>query len=432
MNRLPLDGIRVITTTMVWAGPFAEMLLADWGAEVIRMESIRYFAPTTRGMLARPPEGVAKKKNPWCSYVNCELGEKPWNRCSTFNSHARNKLSITVDLTKPQGVEVFKRLVKVSDVVIDNQSYGVLERFGLGYPALKEVKSNIIMVSITGFGNSGPYRKFRAIAACLEAYLGHTYLRGYPGLDSKSTSSVAHSDAASGATAAFAIMMALHYRRRTGKGQFIDVSMAEATISHLGDVFMDYFMNQRMQSPLGNHHRWAAPHSCFRCKGEDKWVNISVTCDEEWKAFCRVLGNPSLEKDKRFADMLSRHKNQDVLDKLIEAWTQQYDNYEIMHILQKEGIPAGVVIDEKDAFNDPHLKDRGFFEELTQDDCGTHLYPGLLWKAANTPNAIRRPPVRLGEHNEYVYKQLLGFSDSEYAELEREGHIGMDYAPEVA
>jgi crotonobetainyl-CoA:carnitine CoA-transferase CaiB-like acyl-CoA transferase len=211
----------------------------------------------------------------------------------------------------------------------------------------------------------------------------------------------------------------------------LDIAMSESMIPSIADAFMDYFMNGRISLTMGNRHRSAAPCGCYRCRGEDKWVSIQVSSDQDWQGLCRALGNPPWTKEARFADALSRWRNQDELDKLIEGWTLQHDHYEVTRILQKEGVPAGPVLDESEVFSDPHIKERGFFQELTQEDAGTHLYPGLLWRMADTPNTIRRPPVRLGEHNEYVYRQLLKVSEEEYADIARDGHIGTEYGPGV-
>jgi len=427
MAKLPLEGIRVAALTVVWAGPFAEMLLADWGAEVIRVESLKHFPVPTRGMMPRPPAFLTEHWRGYTAYVGKEPGERPWNRFALFNAHARNKLSMTVDLTQPKGMEIFKRLIEVSDIYLDSNQVQVAEKLGINYDMLRQVKPDIIMITMPGFGTTGPYKYYRAFGAHLEGFFGHTWLRGYPDSDPTTTTYAFHCDAAAGATAAFAAVMALRYRNRTGKGQWIDLAQAEAAVPHLGEAVMDYTMNRRVQGAMGNRHPSAAPCGCYRCRGEDRWVTITVTSDEEWQGLCRAMGNPSWTKDERFADGLSRYRNQVELDRLVEEWTIQHDHYAVMHLLQREGVPAGPVIDDRDALNDPHLKDRGFFEELYQEDCGTLTYPGLAWKMSKTPNYLRLPPVRLGEHNEYVYKEVLKVSDEEYAELEREGHIGMDY-----
>jgi crotonobetainyl-CoA:carnitine CoA-transferase CaiB-like acyl-CoA transferase len=336
-----------------------------------------------------------------------------------------------MDLTRPGGKELFKRLIAMSDVFLESNAPHVVENFGLTYDVLKEVNPKLIMLSMPGFGSSGPYKYYRALGVHQEGFIGHTYLRGYPDSDPSTTSTLYHADEASGASAALAVLMALHYRNRTGKGQYIDMSQAEATMPHLGEAIMDYSMNRCVQSSVGNRLPGAAPCGCYRCQGEDRWINITVTSDEEWQGLCRVMGNPEWTRDERFTDSLSRDRNQDDMDTLIEEWTGQNNHYDLMFRLQKEGVPAGPVIFEDDAYTDPHLKERNFFQEVTHQECGTHMYPTFGFRMSRTPNSIRRPPVRLGEHNEYVYKELLKVSDQEYHQLEEEGHIGMDYAPEI-
>lgn len=230
-------------------------------------------------------------------------------------------------------------------------------------------------------------------------------------------------------TAALAVLYALHYRNRTSKGQYIDMAQAEATMPHLGEAIMDYTMNRRVQTSTGNRLPGAAPCGCYPCRGEDRWINITVYTSREWDGLCSVMGNPKWTMNAKFSDRLSRDTHGEELDCLIGEWTSQYDHYELMYLLQKKGVPAGPVIFEDDAYTDPHLQARGFFQELTHQECGTHLYPGLGYRMSKTPNELRLPPVRLGEHNEYVYKEILKVTDEEYAELEKEGHIGMDYDP---
>ncbi|MEE8353552.1 MAG: CoA transferase, partial [Dehalococcoidales bacterium] len=226
---------------------------------------------------------------------------------------------------------------------------------------------------------------------------------------------------------ALAVLAALHYRKRTGKGQFIDMAQAETAIPHLGEAVMDYTMNRRVSPRLGNHIPGAAPCGCYPCRGDDRWINITVTSDEEWLGLCRTMGNPEWTREERFDDGLSREHNQDTLDERLGQWTVNHDHYELMFLLQKEGVPAGPVIFEDDAYTDPHLAERGFFEEVSHAECGTHMYPGFGFRLSRTPNRIRRGPVRLGEDNEYVYKEILEVSDEEYHRLEQSGHIGMDY-----
>ncbi|MDO8672279.1 MAG: CoA transferase, partial [Dehalococcoidia bacterium] len=410
MGGLPLEGIRVTTLTVVWAGPFAEMLLADWGAEVIRAENLQYFSPSTRGPMARPPEIAVRGALTRHSYMNDEAGERPWNRAVLFNYHARNTLSCTMDVTQQKGKEIFKQLIAKSDVFIENNSGGAVDRLGFGYEALSTVNPRLIMVSMPGYGCYGPYKSYLGFGKHLEATGGHTLLRGYPDLDPGTNTDVYHADACSGAKAALAVMMALRHRRRTGKGQFIDLAQVESAICHQAAAVLDYTMNGHVRSTTGNRHPSAAPCGAYRCIGEDEWVAITVG-DSDWAGFCRALGlsngRTDWTEDARFSTAIGRWQNQDELDRLVEHWTSQRTNYEVMYALQKEGVAAGPVISNKDAWDDPHLIERGQFAELYQEDCGAYSTPTFPWRAKNTPNSIRSSAVLLGEHNEYVYKKLL-------------------------
>ena len=431
MSRLPLEGIRVVDITVAWSGPFATMLLADLGAEVIRVENRRHFPPATRGTMARPTKSVMAG-SVGASYPNREAGERPWNRFSWFNSMGRNKLSMTVDLAQPKGLEIVKDLIKISDIFVENNPPGTMDKLGLGYHVLKKVKPDLIMICMSAFSNSGPYRDYKGFAPVMEALLGHTWLRGYQNSDPTQTGvPVYHADACGGATAAFAALVALYHRKQTGEGQFIELSQAESMIPHLGEAIMDYTMNQREQGPLGNRSPFKAPQGCYKCKGDDKWVNISIGSDEEWEKFCQILGNPGWTKDERFSDMLVRYKNHDELDQIIEEWTKGHEPYEIMHLLQKEGIPCGPVLSEGDALSDPHLKERAFFLQLSHSEAGTHPHPGFLWKMSQTPPVVKSPTPCLGEHNDYVYRELLGKGEEEITQLKKEGHIGTDYLPQI-
>jgi crotonobetainyl-CoA:carnitine CoA-transferase CaiB-like acyl-CoA transferase len=431
MAELPLEGIRVLDITVVYAGPFATMILADLGAEVIRVESTRHWQTNTRGVFARPPKEFVKRQAPYFGgYPNRDPGKRPWNRHPWFNVHAHNKLSMTLDLKQPKGMQIFRRLVRVSDVVIENNAFGTMEKLGITYDMLKEVKPDIIMARQPAWGLTGPYREFRAFGMDIETISGHRLLRGYADTDPSTQSFHVPSDSAAGSQTAFAIICALIYRKQTGKGQFIESALAENFFPWLGQAILDFSMNKRIQGTLGNRDP-SAIQGCYRCKGEDRWVNITIFNDEEWDGFCRALGHPDWTKKDDFSNALNRYRNHDELDKHIEKWTSQHDPFEIMHLLQHEGVPAAPVEDPRDNYNDPHLKARGFFEEVTHEDAGTYLHPGMLWKMSKSKLGVRMPPCRLGEHNEYIYKEVIGVSDEEYRELEAEGHIGMDYVPEI-
>jgi crotonobetainyl-CoA:carnitine CoA-transferase CaiB-like acyl-CoA transferase len=433
MAKLPLEGVRVASITPVWAGPFAEMLLADWGAEVIRVESLQYCPLGTRGPGPRQPKfAIEIVKGHYSAYLKegyDDIEGRPWNRSCMFNQHGRNKLCCTMDLRRPKGREMFRRLIQVSDIFLENNMPQVMDSLDLSYKVLSEWNPKIIMLSMPAFGKTGPKSHNRTIGPQLDSYAGGTWVRGYLDRDVSSNSVVFHADEAAGMTAAFIMVMALHKRNRTDRGMFIDMAQVETAIPQFGEIIMDYTMNGRVQGTCGNRDPQGAVQGCYRCRGEDRWVSITIRTDEEWQAFRRVIGNPDWAMDERFSDALGRWRHHDELDKRIEEWTSQHDHFGVMFMLQKEGVAAGPVEHPDDAFNDIQMKDRGFFEEISHPECDTHQYPGLAWKMENTPNHIRRAAPRLGEDNEYVYKQVIGVSDEEYAELEKEGHVGMDFVP---
>jgi len=433
-NRLPLEGIRVLDITTTWAGPYATMLLGDLGAEVIRVESIQHFASTTRGMMPRPPAGLYENtpKGGMYQYPNRTPGETPWNRATMFNSHGRNKYAMTIDLERPRGNQIFKELVKISDIFIENNAFGVMEKLGLTYDVLSQVNPRLIMVRAPSYGVKGPYRTWRGYGSQAEGGVGHTWLSQYSVDDMPKRTLTFTMDTVGGCGIALSAIMALYHRQKTGKGQMIDLAQSQCVASCLGEAFMDYTMNGRVQETMGNRHP-AAIQGCYRCAGEgiDEYIVITITNDEEWEGFCRAIGNPPWTKERRFSDAISRYQNHDKIDSHIEEWTGQHNKYQAVRLLQEEGVPAGPVLNERDAYNDPHLKERNFFLEITQKWCGTHLYAGFPWRYLRAPQKAYLAPCGLGEHNEYVFKQILKMSDEEYAELEREQYIGDTYLPSV-
>ncbi len=428
---LPLKGIRIIDLGVVAAIPYSTMMLADMGAEVIRVETTQVFPNQTRGVLARPSREMVKH---WITtsggYPGRDPGERPWNRYPFFNYMARNKLGMTVDLRKPSGKEVFARLVRISDAIMENNTPSSLERMGITYEWLCGIKPDIVFVRLSSFGQTGPFRDYRAFGLQTESYCGHDLLRRYRDRDPSHNSWAVSSDHAGGLSAAIGCLMALIRRRRTGRGELVDVSMVESFLNDIGHIVMDFTMNGRVQESLGNRDPDAV-QGVYRCRGDDRWVAITIATDEHWRGFSDAAGNPPWCDDPRFTTVAGRIRDQDALDPLIESWTLQREHREAAAILQSHGVPAGPVMDDADAYADPHLNARGFFVALSQADCGTHLYPGPACKLSATPIQMRLPPVRLGEHNEYIYKTLLGYSDEEYRALEAEGHIGTDYAAHV-
>lgn len=428
MSRPPLQGLRVLEITVVWAGPYCGSFLADLGAEVIRVESTKAFVPLTRGAAPRLTQEVINNLPLYSGGTPGRVpGDRPFNRSPMFNSHARNKKSMTLDLLDPGGREVFARLVAISDVLVENNPTETMEKLGISYESLKAVKDDIIMLRMPAYGSTGPYRDFRAHGVHIEGVVGHTMLRGYEDTDPSYNTTVLMSDAAAGAQGAFAVLAALHHRKRTGEGQLVELGQAENVLPFLGEYFMDYQMNGRTHGPIGNRHPWAL-QNCYPCAGENRWAVITVYDEAQWLSLCEVIDAPDLAGDSELRDASGRHYRQDEIDARISAWTRERDPSDVMRELQRRGIPSGPVMNQADAFADPHIQSRGFFEEAWQEDCGTHLYPGPLYKLSETPLSIRRGPVMFGQDNEYVYRELLGYSAEEYAAFEETGHIGTNYA----
>jgi len=419
MSVLPLEGIRVLDVSMWFAGPMATRLLADMGAEVIKIESLRHIDPW-RGPAKLTPQLQAR----FPATAEMDPSAKPYNRSPSFNLQNRNKLGLTLDLKEPSGKDLFEKLVRISDVVVENYTPGVMEKFGLGYDDLRNINPAIVMTSMPAFGSTGPDKDYRAYGQTIDCMSGMAFRTGYVDEEPMLQSGIAYGDPLSGMNAAFAILAALHHKRKTGEGMRIEICQVEGIIAFNADAIMDYTMNSRIAARMGNHHPTMAPHGAYPCLGEDKWVAIAIPTDDAWQRFCKAAGQPFWIEDKRFSDEVSRHHNQTELDRIIGEWTSRHAAEEIMHLLQQADIPVGPVLDAEELLANPHLNERGFFETVTHPQAGTHPYIGMYAKLSRTPGSIRKPAPCLGEHNEYVLKDLLGLSQKEINRLEKEGIIG--------
>ncbi|MBI4233860.1 MAG: CoA transferase [Chloroflexi bacterium] len=418
MDTLPLSGYRIIEVCEIWAGPFAGCLLGDLGAQVVKVEAIqRHY----RGPL-RPTAGR--------DYPDGQPGERPWNRNANFNALARNKLSVTLDLAHPRGLALLKDLARVSDAVVTNLAGGVPEALGITYESLQAARADIIYLAMPGFGETGPYRRYRSMGMTIDAITGHTALRGYPDEDLSTNSPVHHGDAVAGATAAFAVVAALWHRANTGMGQFIDLAQAEATIPHLGEIYLDWEMNRRNPRRWANRHPSMAPHGCYPCKSgdgpiRDRWITIACPSDQVFARLCQVIGRPDLGRDTSFADLLSRLEHREELDAAIQAWTTTQEAHDAMTLLAAAGVPAGVVLDGGHGLrSDPHLRARGSFELVTHPEAGSFPMAGPPWKLTETQVPTQTPPPCLGEHNGYILSELLGLTGADLQELEAQQVIG--------
>jgi benzylsuccinate CoA-transferase BbsF subunit len=396
MRKLPFEGCRVVDFGWVWAGTVLGHILADHGAEVIKVESRRRLDGLRLGRVFELGETL--ELNPHFQNLN------------------RNKLSITVDISQPKGAELIKELVKKSQMVIENFVPGVLKRHGLDYESLVKVKPDIIMISLSPAGQDGPLSKMSAYAPLITALSGIDSLLGYKD-EQPLGFKHAYGDVTASLSGAFAVLVALRYCNRTGKGQYIDMSQWETTTSLIGEAIMDYTMNGRIKGCQGNYDARMAPHGNYPCKGDDKWVSIAVKTENEWKAFCEAIGNPSWTSDPKFDDPDRRLSNVDELNKYVAEWTSNYTNYECAEMLQKFGVAAAPVLSTEGVFLDPHFNDRGLFVNVDHPIAGGTVIYDLPWKSKDlTRKPIRHAPI-LGEHNNYVFGEVLGLSKEEIDKL---------------
>ena len=402
MSSLPLSGFRVLDFTWVIAGPYCCQLLATMGAEVIKIESQRHI-------------DLYRRLNTWAE------GVPGPNRSGRYNSLNYSKRACTLNVSHPKGLTLAKELVKKSDVVVESMSYGVMDRMGLGYQALRELKPDIIMLSLSLMGQTGPDKELMGFGPVMLAATGLSRLTSYPGGRPYKVGGT-WPDYTSSIGAAFAILAALHHRCQTGQGQYIDFALNDLTLSLLPEVITDYTMNGRIRQPEGNRDEIMAPHNVYRCLGEDKWVAIAVEGEGQWRAFCQVLGHPEWQEDQRFNDPFRRWQNQGELDPLIEAWTRERTPYQVTEALQGVGVAAAPSFDIADLVNDPHLQERGVFQEIDHPEVGKRQYIGIPWKLDGVDPRFDPAPL-LGEGNQYVFGDLLGLSPEEVRRLEEEKAI---------
>jgi benzylsuccinate CoA-transferase BbsF subunit len=400
MNKDALKGVRIADFSWVWAGPLTTMLLAFMGAEVIKVES--------RKRLDQMRQGSITTGDSFSDF----------NASPIFNNANLNKKGVTIDLSHPKGVELAKRIVAVSDLTIENMRPGVMDKLGLGYKDLAKVKPDIIMLSSSGFGSSGPYREYAGYAPIFAAFGGLAYLTGYEDGDPNTMSGVM--DLRIGTASAFALLSALIHRQKTGEGQYIDLSSSECVSVLVGAELMEYTMNKKSPFRCGNQDSIMAPHNCYRCKGGDKWVSIAVATDEEWKGMCGVMGNPSWTKEEAFSNVYNRWKNRVQLDNHIAEWTINYTHYEVMTLLQRAGVAAVPSFSAEEILSDPHVKARGMLNEVQHPVLGKKVVINPSWKLSETPARIKKASPLLGEHNEEVFGGLLNMSKEEIKKLEDE------------
>lgn len=398
----PLTGVRILDLTRIWSGPLATRILGDLGAEVIKVES-----HDGRGGVIRRPDGSTV--------------ENHWNRQPLFNKLNRNKRSLAFDLKSAEGKEMFLRLVRVSDVVIENFSARAMPSLGLSYEAMSEANPRIIYVPMPAFGLTGPYRDYVGLGPSIEPVTGLTAILGYSE-DEPRVTSKAITDAIAGSTAAAAVVTALGRRQETGEGCLIDLSQHECGVAFLGEFFIEAQLGGRERWRIANSHPQFAPHGVYACQGDDEWIALCACDEEEWRALCRVLGFVDLLEDPRFATAQARHDSKELLDTLVEQRTRQRPKRELERELQAAGVPAGSVLKPPEWLGDAHLEERGFFVELDHREAGRSRWDGIgvRFEGAARHEGWTAAPC-LGEHNRSLLADLLGLTDAELDRLYRLG-----------
>ena len=391
-RHLPLHGVRILDLSRVWAGPYGTHYLADHGAEVLKVESGKF------------PDG-RRPGDPAFAEIN------------------RNKHFITLNFQIPEGRDLLLRLVACSDVVVENFSPRVMAKYELDYQHLQAVRPDLIMVSMPGFGQSGPHSQYVSYGGPLMAYTGMACLWGHPHSRLEAHSKIAYPDYIAAGTLALAVTAALHHRARTGQGQYIEIAQVEATATAMEVAYLDYFANGVNATPAGNRDPNCVPQGCYACLGQDAWCVISCATEAQWAALARLLGGATLADDPRYATRAERWQHHDALDALISAWTSQYTPQQAMRILQQAGVPAGAVQSGEDLWRDVHLRARHHFVTVEHPDFGRIEHPALTVRLHATPGQIERPAASLGAQNDRVFHDVLGLALEEYARLVAAGVI---------
>jgi benzylsuccinate CoA-transferase BbsF subunit len=384
----PLSDIRVIAIEQFGAGPFGTMQLADLGAEVIKIE--RHDSP--------------------------DLGDRRGGFTGTLN---RGKLGAVINLADPRGLELVRRLVAHVDVVIDNFSARVMPNWELDYDGLRLLKNDIIAISMSGFGQTGPHKDYVSYGPTLQALVGFTLLMRHPGREPAGFG-FSYSDLVSGYTAALAILAALWHRRRTGRGQMIDLSQYEASCAVFGPALLDFAANRRPIEPAGNtsQEALAAPHGVYRCRGEDRWCAIAVFDEDEWQRLVSAIGTPAWALEPRFSSLSDRLRNRDALDRFIEAWTRERTPEQVAEELQRARVRAGQVADAGDlCVHDPQLAARGYWVRVKTPEGDEVIMDGVPYRLTHTPAFVSGPGPLLGEHTADMLQRVLGLADAEIAAL---------------
>ena len=402
MNDKPLTGIRVADFGQIVAMPFTAQILGWLGAEVILVETQQRLTTRVWPPFAEAVPGV--------------------NRSGGFNSINNGKLGCTLNLGHPRGMELAKGLISISDIVAENYSTGTMERMGLGYDAVRRLRPDIIYLSLAAFGRTGPMKDLAGFHSVINLFSGLAAVTGHPGSHPRILGGI-FPDGLSGCYCILAVLEALYHRSKTGEGQYIDVSMTEALATLLPEAIMDYTLNGREAERVGNQDKIKVPHNVYRCRGEQKWVAISVDGDDQWEALVVAMNQPELVNDGRFAGAAARRENQEALDSIIQSWTLDREPWQVTEGLQAAGVAAAPVLDSDEVLSDPHLNERGFVAWVDHPETGRRPMGTVSWSINGQRDSEYRPSPLLGEHNQYVFGELLNLPEDEVQGLIEAGVI---------
>jgi benzylsuccinate CoA-transferase BbsF subunit/naphthyl-2-methylsuccinate CoA transferase subunit len=417
--RYPLEGIRVVDLTVVWSGPGATAFLGDLGAEVIRVEGNNRVSRQTSAKMTKERIAAAGGYH-GATFPDRDPGTRPYDRSALFNWHSRNKLAACMNLETPEGHEAVLALLALSDVLVENNSNGVLEKLGLDHEQLLELNPRLIVARMPPLGMTGPMSSYLGYGPNFNSLVGIAAMDGYEGETPDTAGENYHMDEAAPAGLAFAVLAALLDRERTGKGGLIEFAQAENVMQEVGEFFLDLQFNQRNPPLRGN----SDPHmlqEAFPAAEDDRWVAISIRSDRDWEALTTVIGSPAWSE--LGASASGRLAQAAELREHIAGWTKGLPAAEIVRRLQQAGVPAGEVMTETRLLEDEHLAARDWFKERSHPSVGTYRYPGNPWRASGFEVAFGRALPGFGEDNEYVYKTLLGYSDDRYDDLVRRGLV---------
>jgi len=400
--KAPLAGIRVVDLTMVWAGPLGTRLLGDYGAEVIKIEG------PSQWDLLRGLGGISRTEPRW------------YNRAAYFNHNNRNKYSAAIDLRQAAGRDLLLKLCAKSDVLVENYRANVMDNLGLSFEEVLEANPHIVYLSMPGHGKTGPEAHYVTYGTNVEQLAGLVSISGYEDGEPLKTG-FSYGDPSSGIAVPAAVALGLRQREKTGKGVHIDLAQRENLTGFVGEYLVDYSMNGQLRSPAGNTHPHIAPHGVYESAGQDRWIAIACEDDDQFAALCHVINQDELIEDTRFSTRAARKANEHTLNTIIEEWTLKQGHYEAMHILQRHGIPAGSVLTIPEVMSDPQLRFRGAWSEQVHPDAGTWEVETPPWNLPRTPGHARIPAPGFGEHNDYVFSNILGLDEHTIGRLYADG-----------